>query len=175
MCMINKTDFLWCRNNNWKCCKKTDEPFTNPCMGIGDSLGFWIPGHGFRIPGTGFRPNTLSMELTDSGFESLVGFPIPWAVFHIPKPRIRNSEAKIPQAKLPGFRIQKFSRIPDSEAKICWIPDSTSKNFPDSGFRIPDSGLRIPSDWATFNSQIRNLYIYLYMFSTMTSMILNVP
>ena len=168
MCMINKTDFLWRRNNNWKCCKKTDEPFTNPCMGIRDSLGFWIPGHGFRIPGTGFRPNTLSMELTDSGFESLVGFPIPWAVFHIPKPRISNSGAKIPQAKLNGFRIQKFSRIPDSEAKICWIPDSTSKNFPDSGFRIP-------SDWATFNSQIRNLYIYLYMFSTMTSMILNVP
>ena len=161
MCMINKTDFLWRRNNNWKCCKKTDEPFTNPCMGIRDSLGFWIPG-------PGFRPNTLSMELTDSGFESLVGFPIPWAVFHIPKPRIPNSEAKIPQAKSNGFRIQKFSRIPDSEAKICWIPDSTSKNFPDSGFRIP-------SAWATFNSQIRNLYIYLCMFSTMTSMILNVP
>ena len=57
--------------------QKADEPFTNPCMGIRDSLGFWIPGHGFRIPGTGFRPNTLSMEPADSGFELLVGFRIP--------------------------------------------------------------------------------------------------
>ena len=79
----------------------------------------------------------------------------------------------------------------NSSSKITRIPDSNifqdsgfrSKNLLDSGFykqkfpgfRIPGSGLRIASDWATFNSQIRNLYIYLYMFSTMTSMILNVP
>ena len=45
-----------------------------------DSLEFWIQRSGFRIPGTGFR--------------SLMGFRIPWAVFRIP--------------------WAKFSRIPDS-------------------------------------------------------------
>ena len=33
----------------------------DPCKGIQDCLGSWIPRRGFRIPGTGFR--TLSVEL----------------------------------------------------------------------------------------------------------------
>ena len=46
-----------------------------------------------------------------------------------------------------GLRILIVSGIPDSlscilysTAKICWIPDSTSKSFPDSGIRIPLHG-----------------------------------
>ena len=50
------------------------------CKGIQDSLGFWIPCRGFRIPVT--------------GFQSLVGFRILWAVFWIPKPRIPDSTSK---------------------------------------------------------------------------------
>ena len=50
------------------------------------------------------------------GFQQIVsGWVVPnsmWAVFHISK-----------------------SKIPNSMAKICWIPDSTSKNFLDS--KIP--------------------------------------
>ena len=45
-----------------------------PCKGIQDST--WILDSGFRIPGT--------------GFQSSVGFRIPWVVFQIPKPRIPN-------------------------------------------------------------------------------------
>ena len=48
----------------------------------------------------------------DSGFQSLVGFQIPWAVFRIPKSRIPDSTRK----NFPGFRISqaKLSRIPES-------------------------------------------------------------
>ena len=35
--------------------------------------------------------------------------------------------------RIPGPRVL------DSTRKICWIPDSTSKNFPDSGIQIPYS------------------------------------
>ena len=38
---------------------------------------------------------------------------------------------------LVGFQIPIISGIPDSTANICWIQDSTSKNFADSGIRIP--------------------------------------
>ena len=62
------------------------------------------------IPRRGFR--ILCQRSLDSGFQSTVRFQIPWAVFQIPKPKIL-----------------------DSTAKICWIRDSTSKNFP-----IPESG-----------------------------------
>ena len=94
--------------------------------------------------------------------------------------RIPNSLSSIPYSKAQDseFRSKNFSstitRIPDS--KIFQDSAFRSKNLLDSGFykqKFP--GFRIPSAWATFNSQIRNLYIYLYMFSTMTSMILNVP
>ena len=104
--------------------------------------------------------------------------------------RIPDSLSCIPYSKAQDseFRSKNF---PDSGFHKQNYSDSGFKNFP--GFRIPkqkfvgiripqakisqilDYGLRIPSDWATFNSQIRNLHIYLYMFSTMTSMILNVP
>ena len=66
-----------------------NRPFSDPawfdwhfasCKGIQDSLGFCIPCRGFRIPAT--------------GFQSLVGFRIPWAVFWIPKPRIPDSTSK---------------------------------------------------------------------------------
>ena len=59
---------------------------------------------------SGFQVLDSSQWDLDSGFQSLVGFPILKAVFRIPKPR---------------------------------IPDSTSKNFPDSGFHkqnFRDSG-----------------------------------
>ena len=44
-------------------------------------MEFWILHIGFRIPGAGFQ--FLSVEP-----DSLAGFQIPWAVFHIPKPSI---------------------------------------------------------------------------------------
>ena len=49
------------------------------------------------------------------------------------------------------FRIPK-PRIPDSTTKICWIPDSTSQNFPDAGIwnpllgrEVTLSGICVPS------------------------------
>ena len=55
----------------------------------------------------------------DSGFQLLVEFRIPWAVFRIPK-----------------------SRIWDATRKFSLIPNSTSKNFPDSGIPIPLHGVK---------------------------------
>ena len=49
----------------------------------------------------------------DTVSQSLVGFLIPWAVFRIPK-----------------------LRIVDFTAKIQWLPNSTSRNFPDSWIQI---------------------------------------
>ena len=126
MCMINKTDFLWRRNNNWKCCKKTDEPFTNPCMGIRDSLGFWIPTEYFVNGTYRFRIRIVS--------------------------RIPDSLSCIPYSKAQDFEFRsknsssKIKRIPDS--KIFQDSGFRSKNLLDSGFykqkfpgfRIPDSG-----------------------------------
>ena len=83
-------------------------------------LGFRIPKPSIshstrqisRIPSTGFR---IYCEWNlDSGFQSLVGFRIPWAVHRIPKPR-----------------------KPDSTAKLCWIPNPTSENLTDSVIWIP--------------------------------------
>ena len=56
------------------------------------------------------RPNTRSQIHIFCGYQSLVGFQTPWAVFRIRKPR-----------------------IPDSASKFSPIPVSASKNFPDSG------------------------------------------
>ena len=58
-----------------------------PMQGIPDSLGFWIPGSGFQI---------LCQWKLDFGFQSLVGFRIPWVVFRISK--VQDS----------GFHKQKF-------------------------------------------------------------------
>ena len=76
-------------------------PCSAPWKGIQGSLGFSISRCGFQIPGNWIPVCQWNL---DSGFQSIVGFRIPWAVFWIPKPR---------------------------------IPDSKSKNFPDSGIRIP--------------------------------------
>ena len=78
--------------------------------GIQDSLGFWIARRGFRIPG---------MLSVDSGFQSLVGFGIPFGVF-------RNQKLNIPD--------NTSTNIPDSE-----FP---KQNFPDSGIRIPLHGAK---------------------------------
>ena len=91
-------------------------------------LGFWIPRHGFRILGTGIR--ILCQWNLDSGFQSLVGFQIPWAVFRIPKPR-----------------------TPDSTANFSKIPNSTRKKF--RGLR----GIQIPLHWATFLEKNRNFLV----------------
>ena len=75
-----------------------------PCNGIQDSSGFWIPRHGFRIR------NLFQWNL-DPGFQLSVGFRIPTALFRIPRPR-----------------------IPILHTKISKIPDTTCKNFQDSGY-----------------------------------------
>ena len=82
---------------------------------IQDSLGFWILHRGFRIPSTWLW--ILYQWNLNSGFQSLVGFRIPWRVFGIPKPRISDSTTQF-----PGFQIH--------------------KNFPDSGIRIPLHGAK---------------------------------
>ena len=66
---------------------------------------------GFHVVDSEFQELDFSLcqWKLDSGFPSLVGFRILWAVFWVPKPR---------------------------------IPDSTSKNFTDSGIRIPLHGAR---------------------------------
>ena len=89
-----------------------DTPIAS-CKGIQDSLGFWIPRR--RIPDS--RYLSLCQWNLDSGFQSLVGFRIPCAVFRIPKPRISDPTSKT---------------FPDS--------DPSSKNFTDSGIRIPFHG-----------------------------------
>ena len=55
----------------------------------------------------------------DSGFQSLVGFRIPWAVFRIPKPRIPDffifQEQNFPRFRIPQANI---SGISESEFRI---------------------------------------------------------
>ena len=84
---------------------------SEPCKGIQDSLGFWVSRCGFRIQV--LDPSLCQWNL-DSGFPSLSGIPDSLSRIPIPKPR-----------------------IPESIGKFSWIPDSTSKNFPDSRLRIP--------------------------------------
>ena len=71
-----------------------------PCKRIQDSRRFWTPHHGFQIPGIEFR--ILCQWSLNSGFQSLVGFQIPWAVFWIPKPKILDFTSKT----LPDERIR---------------------------------------------------------------------
>ena len=65
----------------------------------GDSLGFWILRRRFWISGTGFHSRQWNFNC---GFQSLVGFLIPRAVFLIPKPRIPDSTSK----NFTGFVIR---------------------------------------------------------------------
>ena len=85
--------------------------FGAPFKGIQDSHEFWIPHRGFQIPR--YWIPVFSQWHLDSGFKSLEGLRIPWAVFWIPKPK-----------------------IPDSISKFSQILDSTSTNFLDSGIRL---------------------------------------
>ena len=61
--------------------------------------GFWIPRRGFRI---NVMNSSVCQWNLDSGFQSLVWFRNPWAVFRIPKPRILDS-GKISRIPKSGF------------------------------------------------------------------------
>ena len=91
--------------NGRLCSTKTLSPHVRESKTSWDS-GFHAVDSGFQV-----LDSSLGQWNLDSGFQSLVGFRIPWAVFRIPK-----------------------HRIPDS---FSCIPDSTSKNFPQ--LRNPDS------------------------------------
>ena len=58
----------------------------------------------FHAVDSGFQllDPSLSQWNLESGFQSLVGFRIPWAVFRIPKPRIPDSTSR----NFPGSRIR---------------------------------------------------------------------
>ena len=90
-----------------------------PCLEIQDTLGFWIPRCGFRIPdsSTGFRIRVIGTWILDSNRLRDFGFLKLYSGF-----------------QSPGFRIP--------QSKISPIPDSTSKNFSDSGIRITLHGLK---------------------------------
>ena len=66
-----------------------------PCKGIQNSPGFWIPHREFPIPATWFPFLSVELGFWTPEFQSLVEFWIPWAIFHIPKPRIPDSTSKI--------------------------------------------------------------------------------
>ena len=77
-----------------------------PMERIQDSFGFWIPSRGFRIPGI---DSGICQVNLNSGFQSLVGFRIPRAVFRTQKLRIPDTTSKIllnsgsHKQKCPGF------------------------------------------------------------------------
>ena len=77
-----------------------------------------IPRRGFRVSGTVFQSFLWNL---DSGFQSLVGFRIPWAVFQIPKPRI------------PDFTNEKFTTFRISQAKISFVPET---GYPYMGWKL---------------------------------------
>ena len=82
----------------------------------------------------------------DSGFQSLVGFRIPGAVFRIAKPKIPDSSYGFQSLSAElGFWIQSLVGFWIPWA-VFWvpkptIPGSTSKIFLDSGIRIPSHGV----------------------------------
>ena len=84
--------------------------------------------HPKTVLDSGFRNSFWNL---DSGFQSLAGFPIHGAGFHISKPWILNSRSKnFPNSR---FQKQKFSGFRILRAKIYRIRDSTSRNLLDSG------------------------------------------
>ena len=76
-----------------------------------DSLG-----RGFRITGTGFQSLPCQWNW-DSGFQSLVGFRIPKAVFRIPKPRIPHF-LTLGDPNLGAKWSQVFSKL----SIVCLVP-----------------------------------------------------
>ena len=80
---------------------------------------------------SGFRNSLWNL---DSGFQSLAGFPIHGAGFHISKPWILNSRSK--NFLDSGFYEQKFTGFGIPQAEIYWIPEFTVKNFHDYGIWI---------------------------------------
>ena len=100
-----------------------------PCKGIQANLGFWIPGTGFQIfvSGTWIQDSnrqwdSRSLELysgfhkpkisrvpesgLDSGFQLLVGFRIPRALFRIPNSKAQD--CRLHKQKFFGFRNSGF-------------------------------------------------------------------
>ena len=75
-------------------------------------LKSWI-----RIPGTGLL--VLCQWNLDSGFQSLVGVRIRWAVFRIPKAKIPGCTSKISGSWIPNAKISRTwrSEIPLQGAK----------------------------------------------------------
>ena len=70
----------------------------------------------FQVLDTGFFSSVIQRNL-DSGFQSIVGFRIPWAVFRIPMPSFR-----FPQAKISWISESGFPWVPlkiDFETSIC--------------------------------------------------------
>ena len=65
------------------------------------------------IPGTGLL--VLCQLNLDSGFQSLVGVRIRWAVFRIPKAKIPDCTSKISGSWIPNAKI---SRTPRSEIPV---------------------------------------------------------
>ena len=61
--------------------------------------GFHAVDSGFQVLDSSFCQWNL-----DSGFQSLVGFQNPWAVFQIPKPRIPDRKSKNSRISESGFR-----------------------------------------------------------------------
>ena len=121
---------------------------------LGDP-GFWIPHHGFRIPGTGFQ--SLSVE---RGLWIWIVSGSPDFLSCVPNFKAQDSR----------FHKQNFPRIPDSK----------SKNFPDSGIPTPLHGttkqsnpppptlqpIPLPTEWIllrkvvlTFFSPILGIFI----------------
>ena len=91
---------------------------------------------GFRIPSTGFW--ILCPWNLNSGFQSLVGFRIPWAVFKIPKPRISDSTTQFPGFQIPQAKI---FRIPEFGFLYMGLKPELKKN--------ERQDLIVPKNWKT--------------------------
>ena len=99
-----------------------------------------------------------SKTVRDSGFHAMdSGFQVLDSGFLV-------SGTWIPDSLRCIFRVPK-PRIPDSTTKNCWIPDSTSQNFPDSGIRNPLVGREV-----TLSGNLRTKQEYI-LYSELSSTI----
>ena len=96
-------------------------PSFTPCKGIQDSLELWIPRRGFRI---------VCQWNLDSEFQSLVGFPFPWAVTRTQKHRMPDSTGSLTWGNWMFPNLTTFtplSNIPPYTMKstkswsYCWL------------------------------------------------------